>query len=51
VPQKSFSGPTDGHFQELEQGTVEFVHLKRKTGVLVTHESKYDEKMNNTLIE
>jgi hypothetical protein len=37
VPQKSFSGPTHRRFQELEQGTVEFVHLKSKTDVLVTH--------------
>jgi hypothetical protein len=39
VPQKSFSGSTHGHFQELEQGTAEFVHLERKTGVLVMLEA------------
>jgi len=40
-----------GRFQELEQGTLGFVHLKRKTDVLVTHEAKYDEKMNYAFVE
>jgi hypothetical protein len=33
--QKSFSSPKNGHFQESEQGTVEFVHLNKNTGGLI----------------
>ena len=34
---KSFSGPKHGCFHELKQEISEVVHLKRKTGVPITH--------------
>jgi len=37
--QKSFSGPKHGTFQELKQEISEGVHLKRKTGVPITHKT------------
>jgi hypothetical protein len=37
--QKSFQGPKHGGFQELEKKVVEFVCLKRKTGVPITRET------------
>jgi hypothetical protein len=35
--QKSLSGPKFGHFQEFKHETPEFVHLKRKTRLPLTH--------------
>jgi hypothetical protein len=37
--QKSFSGLKHRYFQELKHEITEFVHLRRKTGVLITYET------------
>lgn len=33
--QKSLTSPRHGYFQELEQEIIEFLHVKKKTGVRI----------------